>query len=331
MMEFDYDLALAEIAKTESYRAVSGYMTYSGYNSGIPDMNLTLSDFRERNLNPAMVLRGLNRIAAEKNLSDNIFRVYSEEECAADPAKRDVTVTYFPATAEEKKKDIMLLVPGGAYACVCAVCEGYPIAARLNELGYSAFILNYRVNEDGILPKPIDDLAAAVRYLLQNAERFDVDSERYTVFGFSAGGHLITEWGTDNHGYSVCGLPKPAALFPVYPEVSMELFYPEYEEEFIRTMLGDDQSEARKNEYSVDRHVSGKYPPSFVCLCKDDDIVPVENSLRLCRALEQAGVPYRLELDEKGGHGFGDGQDTDAAGWIDRAVAWYESLVKSAY
>ncbi|MDO5445517.1 MAG: alpha/beta hydrolase [Eubacteriales bacterium] len=326
-MIFDLNWKFKDIAGMEPFNSVSKYLIYGGYQQECPFMELKLSEVqKELNWNPATVIRGLERVEELGDLSENVHCVYSEEECEADPAKRDVSVTFIPAKTEKKKKDIMILVPGGAYVEVCAVCEGYPVAARLNELGYSAFILNYRVNENGILPKPIDDLAAAVRYIRDHAESFDVEPERYVVCGFSAGGHLITEWGTDNHGYMTYGLPKPAAMFPVYPEVGMDMFAPEYEEEFRLTMLGDDQSEARKREYSVNEHVSENYPPCYICLCKDDAMVPVENSLSLCRALDQAGVPYRLELDEKGGHGFGDGQGTDAAGWIDRAIEYYESL-----
>lgn len=328
IMNIDLNDSFEEISKIEPFNSLGSYLIFGGYKKESQYFKLRLCDVHEISWNTETVLCGLNRLQELGDMTENIHPVYSEEECAADPAKKDVHVTFLPAKTEIKKKDIIILVPGGSYTDVCSVCEGYPVASRLNELGYSAFILNYRVSEEGILPKPMDDLAVAVRYLLKNAESFGLSPENYVVCGFSAGGHLTSEWGTDNHGYSSYGLPKPAAMFPIYPEVNLKQFYPQYKEGFLLSMLGKGQSEERISEYSADQHVSEKYPPCYICLCRDDDIVPPENSMLLCRALEKAGVPYHLELDEKGGHGFGDGRGTDAYGWIDRAVEYYEALKK---
>ena len=50
------------------------------------------------------------------------------------------------------------------------------------------------------------------------------NGERYIVCGFSAGGNLTALWGTKNHGYAAYGLPKPEALFPIYPVTDLHLF-----------------------------------------------------------------------------------------------------------
>lgn len=325
---YNENLTLDEISRFPEFASIRKYFIYAGYQKSSATMQTKLCNVDEISWNPKNILRGLERLQEAGDMTQNTYRVYSDEECASDPAKKDITLMYFPAKTVNKKKDIILLTPGGAYVEVCSVCEGFPVSARFNELGYSTFVLSYRVNEDAILPRPMDDVAAAVRFLLANAERFGLDAERYVVCGFSAGGHLTAEWGTDNHGYPSYGLPKPAALFPIYPEISLEMFFPQYEEDFLRTMVGKDPSPELKEEYSVNKHVTADYPPCYISVCRDDDIVPVENSLALCEALKAAGVPYKLDLGEKGGHGYGEGWGTDQYGWIDRAVEFYEGLEK---
>jgi hypothetical protein len=48
--------------------------------------------------------------------------------------------------------------------------EAFPSARRLNELGYSALVLHYRAGAYAGREKPLDDLACAVRYILNNAQ-----------------------------------------------------------------------------------------------------------------------------------------------------------------
>jgi hypothetical protein len=58
----------------------------------------------------------------------------------------------------------LVVCAGGGYMGVCSAVEGYPVAARFNDLGYDVFLLTYRVSEKKIMPKPVDDLAAALKF-----------------------------------------------------------------------------------------------------------------------------------------------------------------------
>jgi acetyl esterase/lipase len=69
--------------------------------------------------------------------------------------------------------------------------------------------------------------------------------------------------------------------------------------------------------------VTRETPPTFLVHAADDRAVPLENSLRMMRALEQAGVPVELALYEHGGHGFGLVADPiPAAQWPARCETW---------
>lgn len=86
-----------------------------------------------------------------------------------------------------RKHPFALVCPGGAYEMVCSFIEGLPYVKKLNEMGYSAFVLYYRCSEKAKFPAPQDDLARALRSILGRAEQLN----RYLHYR----------------------LPKPAALY----------------------------------------------------------------------------------------------------------------------
>src|SRR5579859_7451051 len=52
------------------------------------------------------------------------------------------------------------------------------------------FSVEYRLGKDGGFPENIRDCRNAIRFIRQNAKRFNIDPDRIAVTGGSAGGHL---------------------------------------------------------------------------------------------------------------------------------------------
>jgi acetyl esterase/lipase len=215
----------------------------------------------------------------------------------------------------------MLICAGGAYETVCSILEGYPMAARLNTLGYNAFVLSYRVNEVGLLPKPTEDVAAALRYIFAHAEELQVATENYAIAGFSAGGHLAGSWGTATLGYPRFALPAPKTIIMGYGAVSIKIKPGRF---FFRAMFGDPVDPEMVTACDIAGNVTGDYPPTFFWQCKDDPLVPFASAERLDARLTEKGVPHRFVAFEKGGHGIGLGDNTEAAGWLNDAVRFWE-------
>lgn len=263
-------------------------------------------------------LDGLNRLVEVAEQGEYCYPLYPGEK----GGKKDVSLIHFPVS--DGKKPTVILCPGGAYGAVASISEGFPVAKRLNELGYHAFCLTYRVCSSKLMPKPIDDLAAAVKFLQDNREKLNL-SDEYIVCGFSAGGNLTALWGTDNLGYGNYDLPKPKALFTVYPFVD----YGSPDTPALKTcrsfMFGKKPSKEILDFYSPTKHVSS-YPPCYIVNCLDDTSVPPENGVILKEALDEAGIPCVLEQGEHGEHGFGDGKGTSVEGWIDRAITFAQKL-----
>ena len=225
-----------------------------------------------------------------------------------------------------EKHPVAVICPGGAYASVCSFIEGVPVARRLNELGISAVIVYYRTKKKALYPAPQDDLARAVREVLANAERWNLDTDHYSVWGSSAGGHLAASFGTRHMGYAKYALPRPAALILSYPVISMR---PTLTHQTTHDLLlGRDAAEEREHFASIDEQVTGEYPPTYIWCGDGDRTVQPENTRRMAAALEQAGVKYQCEIFPGVDHGVGPGTGTPAQGWIDRAVRFWREQMK---
>ncbi|MCM1543267.1 MAG: alpha/beta hydrolase [Blautia sp.] len=319
---------LSQLIKHPKLKKVGRYLIYgNNFSNALMKMG-TLEQMTRDSWSLDSIMHGLSRLTEVAQEAGNPYFVYSPQECIGDPQKKEINLIHFPASVGEAgKKPFAIVCAGGAYTNVCSLAEGFPVAARLNELGYTAFVLTYRVGGKALMPKPLEDLAAAVRYVRKNWERFGVDAERYLITGFSAGANMVCLWGTESKGYKAYDLPKPEAMFPVYPLISVAHSYPDkLGERMSKTMFGVSRGQASGLGYDVEKSIDTAYPPCYIVCCKDDKMVPPENSVILYDKLRSQGIPVMLEQGEHGGHGFGEGIGTDAEGWVERAVRFYEGL-----
>lgn len=293
-----------------------------------PLWDMTLSQLKRKQFLTGEIASGIERLYRAADSGAWYFPLYSVEERARDPAREGVSVVWFPSDAPgADERPCILVVPGGGFVNVWNLTEGWPIAGQFNRLGYHAFILTYQVEgREKLLEKDMEDFSRALRLIRENANAFHVRADRYITCGFSAGGYLVCLWNT-GMGYARYGLPKPQAVFPVYPVVSLrgDIRYVSPDPAECLRLYGCDIDEAVKTEYEIPDHVGG-FPPAAIFVAAGDELVNPENSKRLARALERQGIPCRLEIGPTGGHGFADGSGTCMAGWTERAIRWYESM-----
>ena len=218
-----------------------------------------------------------------------------------------------------KKHFFAVICPGGGYERVCSFIEGTPIARKLNELGISAFIVYYRCKTR--FPAPMDDLARAIGYILDHAEKYNLEADNYSLWGASAGGHLAASFGTEKLGWKKYNLQKPAAIVLAYPVISMDK-----EVTHMGThdnLLGKNATEEEEAELSINNLITKSYPGAFYWCGKNDTSVPPENCFLLETALMQNGVESCFVLFADAPHGLGPGTNTAAEGWINRAVDFW--------
>lgn len=275
---------------------------------------------------------GLNRLQSVLKKEIGAVRcVYSDAEILAEPRKEQAKLFWLPSDYK-RHEDYVILMSGGAYGAVCTLPESLPVAAKLNELGFDCFCLNYRTAapEDavnGLFPLPADDLAAAWGYISDHESEFGVDASGYLVGGFSAGGHLAAMWGTEHLGARHYKIPQPKMLFLDYPLISMETMEMSPVKAYmLRMMFGEGHDPAVERDYIVSEHIDGAYPPVYHVQAMDDPTVHPKNAELLQAAMKAACVPYLQELAASGQHGFGLGSECAAAGWVERAVRFYEEV-----
>ena len=260
------------------------------------------------------------------------YPLYTEAECGEDPGRQGTNLVWLPSQAEDAgSRPYILLVPGGGFENVWNLTEGWPVAAQFNRLGYNVFVLTYQVAvDDHLLEREMCDFARAITLIRDNADRFHVDWARYITCGFSAGGYLVCLWNVPEKGFAFHGLPKPQAVVPVYPSTSWKLMLQDWkgeagneDDDSDLALFGCDIETAIHSPFEIPDHAEC-FPPCAVFLTETDELVNPKHSYLLQQALERHGIPCRLEAGSSGGHGFADGTGMCMAGWIERAVRWYE-------
>jgi len=225
---------------------------------------------------------------------------------------------YFPPESGGKAP-FVLICPGGAYQNVWSSIEGEPIARAFIRIGFAAFVLRYRTRKKGRYPHPQEDIARAIREIL---EREDIVKENYAVCGFSAGGYVAASFGTESMGYAKYDLPKPGVMILCYPVITMDK---DTHETSRKNLLGKDPTKELVELCSVEKQVTAGYPPTFIWNSLEDKEVKPSNSAMMAQALDRAGIPHEFVCYRTGDHGIGLGTGTECEDWLERCVAFWRA------
>jgi acetyl esterase/lipase len=231
-----------------------------------------------------------------------------------------------------------VICPGGGYGFLAADHEGKQVAEFLNGLGIHAFVLKYRIvtkDRPGPLGRaPLIDAQRAIRWVRAASGKFGIDREKVGIVGFSAGGHLASTAAThfDDGKPNADDLAerqscRPAFCVLGYPVISMQTGVTHGGSR--RNLLGANPDAKLVEEFSNEKQVTAKTPPTFIFQTDEDKAVPAENAVGFYLALRKAKVPAELHIFEKGRHGVGLGRDpkwtggsTYTAGWPDLLAGW---------
>ena len=212
-----------------------------------------------------------------------------------------VLETYIQPCDNEYKitnRPAMIIFPGGGYHFT-SHREAEPVALRFATLGYQCFVLWYTC-APARYPQQLLEGTAAVAYVRQHAEEFNVDPKRISVMGFSAGGHCAGMAGTlwaepivaEKLGVEPLAA-RPDAMVLCYPVISGG----EYAHRgSFDNLLGEDPSEALLHKTSLEYAVNETTPPTFLWTSADDNCVPGENTLMMALSLKKHNVPYELHV-----------------------------------
>ncbi|MBR1750456.1 MAG: alpha/beta hydrolase [Ruminococcus sp.] len=232
----------------------------------------------------------------------------------------------------KRKRRAVIVVPGGGYEFV-SEREAEPVALKFAGAGFAAFVLRYSVYKKKF-PTALLELAAAVKYVRENADTLDIDKDRITVLGFSAGGHLAAcmanMWNSSTITYALCCKAEDIKVNTsvlCYPVITSG---EKTHEGSIENLIGE-RKDAELREYlSLENRVGEQTPPTFIWHCADDGCVPVENSLYYMSALAKNKIQFEAHIYPYGGHGLSLCNESTACGewhnvpfaedWADKCI-----------
>ena len=204
--------------------------------------------------------------------------------------------------SDGKRHPFALICPGGGYMMSSTKSEGEAYARELNKRGYSAFVLHYRCRRKGRYPAPLQDVARALQNILHRADELRLETESYSLWGSSAGGHLAASFGTECMGYAQFILPKPGVLVLAYPVITMSRFT---HKPSRNNLLGVHPDRSLIELTSVEKHITENYSATYVWCGGADRTVDPRNSSMLAKALSEHHVPCEYREFPRVGHGVG--------------------------
>ncbi len=250
--------------------------------------------------------------------------------------EKQPSVMYMHEPKVNKTKTAVIVCPGGSYHHLGLYNEGYCSAKWFSENGITAFMLKYRSNESLYNhPAMLEDIQRAIQIVRENADEFGIDASKVGVIGYSAGGHLVTmagEFGERFNELEKLGIEtdvslRPDFVMPIYPVVSMQ---DDISHKWSRrSLLGKNQTQERKDLFSMELQVPDNMPPTYIVVCKDDNVVDYNNSLRLYDALLAKNIQNcELHVYEWGKHGFGmlNGPFMKEFKWNEPLLEWIKKI-----
>jgi len=218
---------------------------------------------------------------------------------------------FYRAKTDAKKAPLLVFVHGGGWKRGDKRnATGTDKVTHYTGLGYHLATINYRLVPAATVEQQGADVAAAVAYLLKNAEKLGIDRSRVVLMGHSAGAHLSALVGTDPQYLRGAGLGLDA-LSGVVPIDGAAYDVPAQMREGAQIMkqtyvqaFGTDA--ARQKELSPYWHAQSPNAPAFLIL-HVDRADGKRQSEALADALQKSGTDVQLNAFEgKGLKGHGD-------------------------
>lgn len=238
------------------------------------------------------------------------------------------TLTMFEPEDDLKNQTAVIICPGGGYGSLCINMEGKKVARAFNKLGITAFVLKYRLPDDGSMYNkdivPLQDAQQAIRTVRKHAGEWGIDPQKIGIMGFSAGGHLASTAGT--HFESPIGVDttnvRPDFMVLIYPVIS---FIDSIGHIGSRTnLLGPSPTKQQIEFFSNELHVNASTPPTFLTHAMDDTVVPLANSMVFFKALKKNKIPSSIRVFSKGEHGYLKAPPFDE--WFGSCVYWLKEM-----
>jgi len=198
-------------------------------------------------------------------------------------------------------------------------------------------------------PIPLVELALALKHIHEHAEEYHVDTDNIITCGFSAGANLVSLMGSYWHEDWLNELAqskkenlKVKAQIVAYGYMDLISLaendlseYGKLEEALSYATFNNlDVSDADLKSVSASHLVNSNTPASFVWHTREDGLIPVEQSLNYCLALNEHSIPFELHIFDKGDHGLSVAnkssmsENKHAHNWVSLFDSWFNTYYK---
>ncbi len=179
------------------------------------------------------------------------------------------------------------------------------------EKGWAVVNVQYRLANVSLAPAAVEDCLCALRWVIRNAEDYNIDQSRIVVTGNSAGGHLALTTGMIPASAGLdreCPGPEDlsvAAVINWYGITDVgDLLHGPNMKTYAVTWMGSmtDRFEIAERVSPL-TYVRAGLPPILTIHGDADPVVPHQHATRLHGALAGVGVSSELHVVPGGGHG----------------------------
>jgi acetyl esterase/lipase len=206
----------------------------------------------------------------------------------------------------------MVFYHGGGYVIGDLDTHDYVCRKIANVARCCVIAVDYRLAPEHKFPAAVEDGAAALRWIVKEANSLSIDASRVAVGGDSAGGNLSANMAHLSRDGDV---PPLCFQMLLYPGTDVSMSQPSYARDFTQFPLSVDAVKyfiahylRDSNDYADPRaapllaaNFSG-LPPAFVLTAGYDPLV--DEGTAYARKLEDSGVPVTLVHMSDQMHGF---------------------------
>lgn len=195
---------------------------------------------------------------------------------------------------QKEKRPVLIFIHGGSWS-KGKRSDYLPYLIDYAKKGYVTATVSYRLVKVAKYPAAVEDVKCAIKWIKDNADKYDIDPNRIALIGGSAGGHLAMMAGFNNKSQlnecesNTSG--KVQAVVNLYGPVDLTTPYARARPE-ITNFLGKTWEVAPELfvESSPKTYISSDDPPTLTFHGTIDSLVPVSQADSLDSWMKQAGV-----------------------------------------
>ncbi len=128
----------------------------------------------------------------EKEAKHIIYKesIYTDGNKKGEKLDLKMNILFHPSSPNPSK--LILMIPGGAF--IHCHIDSNVLLTRFNLVknGFAMANIEYHLSGNGTYKDALNDISDAIKFLKNNKEKYNIDTEKIVIMGNSAGGHLCS-------------------------------------------------------------------------------------------------------------------------------------------